>query len=172
MYYYRARHYDPQVGRFIQMDPIGLAGGDTNLYRYVKNSPLRFSDPLGLEPGDIFATADEAARDAISYTNPISIAENVEYGGWIYGNDRTGYTYTMVRGTVDELRLPRPPYNVVADYHTHGADVPGYLSEIFSPDDIFGNQLMGIPGYLGTPQDRFLQYNPFVGVSEPNKCKR
>lgn len=53
LYYYRARHYDPHVGRFVQMDPIGLAAGDANLYRYVQNSPLNFVDPLGLTQEDI-----------------------------------------------------------------------------------------------------------------------
>jgi hypothetical protein len=46
--FYRARFYDPQIGRFISEDPIGFAGKDINLYAYVKNNPLRFNDPLGL----------------------------------------------------------------------------------------------------------------------------
>ncbi|MEK7449906.1 MAG: RHS repeat-associated core domain-containing protein, partial [Planctomycetota bacterium] len=45
-YYYRSRYYDPQVGRFISPDPIGIAGG-LNLYTYVGNNPLSLSDPLG-----------------------------------------------------------------------------------------------------------------------------
>jgi RHS repeat-associated protein len=46
LYYYRNRWYDPQAGRFISEDPIGLEGG-INLYAYVDNDPVRFSDPLG-----------------------------------------------------------------------------------------------------------------------------
>jgi RHS repeat-associated protein len=46
--YYRARYYDPGVGRFIGEDPIGFDGGDPNLYRYVGNSPLNYTDPSGL----------------------------------------------------------------------------------------------------------------------------
>jgi RHS repeat-associated protein len=45
--YYRARWYDPQVGRFVQEDPLGLAEG-INFYSYVKNDPIRFMDPEGL----------------------------------------------------------------------------------------------------------------------------
>jgi len=45
---YPDSHYDPQVGRFVQKDPIGLAAGDTNLYRYVSNEPIKNNDPLGL----------------------------------------------------------------------------------------------------------------------------
>ncbi|MFQ5873861.1 MAG: RHS repeat-associated core domain-containing protein, partial [Dehalococcoidia bacterium] len=47
LYYYRARYYDPTIGRFLQEDPLGLAGG-INLYPYVGNSPLNFADSLGL----------------------------------------------------------------------------------------------------------------------------
>jgi len=47
LYYYRARYYDPQIGRFITPDPIGFKGG-INFYSYVKNSPINFIDPLGL----------------------------------------------------------------------------------------------------------------------------
>jgi len=45
--YNRARFYDPQLGRFISEDPIGLAGG-INSFIYVKNSPVNAIDPLGL----------------------------------------------------------------------------------------------------------------------------
>ena len=45
-YYYRARYYDPAIGRFISEDPIGFDSG-VNFYQYVYNNPLRFSDPFG-----------------------------------------------------------------------------------------------------------------------------
>jgi RHS repeat-associated protein len=47
-YYYRARYFDPQTGRFLSQDPIGFAAGDMNLYRYVGNSTPNFTDPTGL----------------------------------------------------------------------------------------------------------------------------
>ncbi|PYV51818.1 MAG: hypothetical protein DMG98_25335 [Acidobacteria bacterium] len=47
MYFYRARYYSPRTQRFISQDPIGFAGGDTNLYAYAFNSPTNFRDPSG-----------------------------------------------------------------------------------------------------------------------------
>jgi RHS repeat-associated protein len=46
-YYYRARYYSPSTGRFMNQDPIGFAGKDTDLYRYVRNSPTNYLDPEG-----------------------------------------------------------------------------------------------------------------------------
>ncbi|MDQ7247295.1 RHS repeat-associated core domain-containing protein [Dongia sedimenti] len=48
LYYYRARYYNPSWGRFINEDPIGLAGG-VSLYAYAGGSPIGLSDPLGLQ---------------------------------------------------------------------------------------------------------------------------
>jgi RHS repeat-associated protein len=46
-YYYRARYYDPKLGRFISEDPIGLLGG-MNFYVYVGARPTLLGDPFGL----------------------------------------------------------------------------------------------------------------------------
>lgn len=47
LHYYRARYFDANTGRFIGQDPIGFSAGDSNLYRYVGNSPLMATDPSG-----------------------------------------------------------------------------------------------------------------------------
>jgi len=48
MYFYRARYYDPTVGRFVTKDPIGFAGGDVNRFNYVRSNPVNRLDPSGL----------------------------------------------------------------------------------------------------------------------------
>lgn len=48
VYFYRGRYYNPAFQRFISEDPIGMAGSGPNLYTYVGNSPVNFSDPTGL----------------------------------------------------------------------------------------------------------------------------
>lgn len=52
-YYYRARYYDSASGSFLTTDPVGFNAGDSNLYRYVANSPLNYTDSSGnyLESG-------------------------------------------------------------------------------------------------------------------------
>nr|WP_229427868.1 RHS repeat-associated core domain-containing protein [Methylomonas albis] len=46
LHYNVNRYYDPNAGRFIHQDPIGLEGG-SNVYRYVPN-PVNWIDPFGL----------------------------------------------------------------------------------------------------------------------------
>lgn len=46
---YRARYYDPAIGRFISEDPIGFKGG-VNFYAYVHNNAITLRDPFGLAP--------------------------------------------------------------------------------------------------------------------------
>lgn len=48
LHQFRARHYSAELGRFLQPDPAGFAGGDLNLYRYTGNNPHNKTDPTGL----------------------------------------------------------------------------------------------------------------------------
>jgi RHS repeat-associated protein len=47
LYYYRARFYNPRLGRFMQPDPIGYGGG-MNMYAYAEGNPINRTDPTGL----------------------------------------------------------------------------------------------------------------------------
>lgn len=46
-----ARDYDPQTGRWTAKDPLGFAGGDSNVYAYSMNDPVNLIDPSGLYAG-------------------------------------------------------------------------------------------------------------------------
>jgi len=52
LFYNYFRDYDPQTGRYVQSDPIGLEGG-INTYSYVEGDPVGYSDPDGLVKGGL-----------------------------------------------------------------------------------------------------------------------
>jgi RHS repeat-associated protein len=46
LYQFYARTYSPELGRWLQRDPLGYVDG-VNLYEYVRSSPAGLVDPLG-----------------------------------------------------------------------------------------------------------------------------
>jgi RHS repeat-associated protein len=60
------RDYNPEIGTYVEADPIGLDGG-INLYVYANNNSINLEDPLGLFAGeDVLILAGNAARTAIA----------------------------------------------------------------------------------------------------------
>jgi RHS repeat-associated protein len=57
LYDLRNRFYSPDIGRFLQPDPIDFDGDPTNLYRYCGNNPTNAADPIGLWQATIFGGA-------------------------------------------------------------------------------------------------------------------
>jgi RHS repeat-associated protein len=77
--YYRARFYDPLIGRFLNEDPVGFGGG-MNFYAYAGNDPIDWIDPSGLRMSpaecdalrkEIMGKAFSLAKDLAKY-DPIS----------------------------------------------------------------------------------------------------
>lgn len=60
--YYKARIYDPKLGRFLQSDPIGYDAG-MNLYAYVTGDPINLVDPLGLEEKEVIIVKGHKLTD-------------------------------------------------------------------------------------------------------------
>jgi RHS repeat-associated protein len=46
--YYRARYYSPSFAQFVAQDPLEFGGSGPNLYAYVSNDPVDYTDPFGL----------------------------------------------------------------------------------------------------------------------------
>ncbi len=105
---------------------------------------------------------DDAAFNVLNGINPRSVRENREYGGWIYRSQDNSYSSTSpVGGDNDSVLLPNPASvipqgsKLTASYHTHAAFDPRYDNENFSPQDLNGDNRLGIDGYLATPGGYF-----------------
>jgi uncharacterized protein RhaS with RHS repeats len=70
----RNRFYSPALGRWINRDPIGIAGG-LNLYGAMGNSPVNDTDPYGLSPGDAIGIVGVGISwgEAIIAPSPVTI---------------------------------------------------------------------------------------------------
>ena len=98
LYDFRNRFYRPSLGRFLQGDPAGFDGGDTNLFRYCGGDPVNRSDPMGLSGIlTIYSNYGNAAaalwngntgHSWISYTSDTSGRTT------FYGTDSNGMRYS------------------------------------------------------------------------------
>jgi len=76
------RDYNPMIGRYIEADPVGIDGAQTNLFLYVLNNPLRYIDVFGLKPS-CFCTFCNNAVGA-------NVLRELQKAGIDGGKDETG----------------------------------------------------------------------------------
>jgi RHS repeat-associated protein len=86
MYDLRNRFYSPDIGRFLQPDPIGFRGDRSNLYRYCGNNPMTRWDPFGLQQNTRVDGAGAVTVERVTVTGaPTGTGAP---GGVLGGNDR------------------------------------------------------------------------------------
>ena len=173
LYDYRNRFYHPILGRFLQSDPTGFAGGDANLFRYCGGDPVNFIDDTGLRGvpagppppssggqggrGGVTNwpnTREPLDRSGIRNTQPNNISPYVN----------AGLVELVLRSLGEMLRDLAPKGGYRGDVPTAGPNINmsylpaiGYRSGAFGlgvgPDgrSIVGYSAGGTPQYMGAP---------------------
>ncbi|MGE4470488.1 MAG: RHS repeat-associated core domain-containing protein [Desulfovibrio sp.] len=81
------RDYDPETGRFTALDPIGYAGGDSDLYGYCVDDPVNLVDNWGLSAAAVYPGAPLLSPAAHPVFQPGTLENDV-----------------FVKGALDALR--------------------------------------------------------------------
>jgi len=177
LYYLRARAYSPQWGRFIQVDPIGYAGG-INLYAYTGNDPLNETDPMGLQacaavgsgPGSTCLESNNSVYSNINIgpvqgenqgvlqnIHSIDTANPPESSYAVHNDPSSGNGFSLVKvggaetntSNTTGLRLTPSDYiGSVGEAHPHPYN--DYSPDV-GPEDPVASYKLGVPVYTSAP---------------------
>ena len=179
LYYVNARYYNPNLGRFLQTDPIGLSGG-TNLYAYVGNDPINGIDPTGLceqtiqnSGENISITAPPNGTSGLltvySNVNSNDTMSDVPIAGhsWISFTPDGGETTTYgTWGNTNPSGLQQNK-ELAASYTSSRSDelAPNQVAALFATISVYANEGSGAWGYL-SPCSTFASSAWYSATSE------
>jgi RHS repeat-associated protein len=179
---FKYRIYDTRLIRFFSVDPMSKDYPWWTPYQFAGLIPIRYIELEGLEPGEIFNSADEAAKNFAEIYGTFSIQEGREYMTKIYTfTDAAGnacYSYNVPRRgrknsiTFGRILLPWREGKLKAIAHSHGshdekfvndkgeyADYIDYNNKFSGKEGDIGNlRERKVDGYVATPNGDLLKY--------------
>ena len=140
LYYYRARYYDPKIGRFISEDPIGFEGG-VNFYGYVRGNPVNYFDPTGLDWVYVQSTGT-----MVQVNNQTGAVTNTMTG---YAGSPAGLNNPAMQYQTNVGPLPQGTYEIgpqQTNVTSTGTVLPASMRLFPDPNNYMGNPPRG--GFL------------------------
>jgi RHS repeat-associated protein len=140
MYNYRARWYSPEIGRFIQRDPLGLYGDPAhwgNPYTYLSNNPWSYVDPYGLA-----ANGNQVDWEHVFEQSALNVG-NFAYG---IGSEVVGGVIGSAEWFFNEFFHPIDSFNGRAD--AYGTAYENALFWASEPDMAIGNARDYLADYI------------------------
>jgi len=162
IYYYRARYYLPEMGRFISEDPIGLRGG-ANMYAYVEGNPLGMVDPLGLKGCPCGSASFEQIRARLPSKGAFrQVADGVSsyIGGVAWGSTALAARVGLLGGDAKQgaLNTNSQLATVLTQIASHPGQTATAVGAVASKYPVQMMSRLGSGGAVG------YFFSPYVGV--------
>ena len=130
LYDYRNRVYSAELGRFLQTDPILFLADDVNIYRYVSNRYLTFTDPHGWQEVRVYMTNGDSGAYSHIFTQSIDSGNNSVTQG-LYPSDPNNPTTQVID---DSSRIGQSNTELLASYTVTDAQVQAVRQSYVNQD--------------------------------------
>jgi RHS repeat-associated protein len=147
-YDFDARTYDPQIGRFLQIDPLGELSEDWSSYVYALDNPVQFNDPMGLVPDSASSASSLVVpgqpRPAPVTVTPVSNTPAPDPGGSVGPAPSS-----------TPAPIPSPPPDNTSPWMDRiltSVEITQGTSEKFSPTFDIANEALHYAGGLSDPR--------------------
>jgi RHS repeat-associated protein len=132
LYYYKARVYDPIMGRFLQTDPIGQ-DDDVNLYAYVGGDPTNRADPLGMQSVVYHGEAGpKAGANSVGHPPGWAAVHAHGYSGVVVGADHKAVPASKIYADLGKAGYAQgtPIVLLICNSGSGGADTAKELARL------------------------------------------
>jgi RHS repeat-associated protein len=167
------RDYDPQLGRYIQSDPVGLNGGP-NTYSYVYGQPLKLQDPKGLFgfPMHVSITNQALGND----TSFPGLGLNVAGVDFIPGlqDPENSYMHAMRDGTTNQsVAAAQTLYNQYIASQIATCTQLGLARALHAAEDAAAGGHAGFQPWMGgVPSTRHMWHDFFPSDADVDQAVR